>query len=121
MDDMIRHSAAVRRGTPNCLHRWRHAIYELSAQCGDCHPQRRATSWLKQDAISIKLEGGVEMADRIHGIVNAGIPAGGHLGLTPQSASALGGHKVQGGKPNRPKRSSILPKHLSRRGLRHPP
>jgi 3-methyl-2-oxobutanoate hydroxymethyltransferase len=45
---------------------------------------------------SIKLEGGVEMADRIHGVVSAGIPAMGHLGLTPQSAAAIGGYKVQG-------------------------
>ena len=45
---------------------------------------------------AIKLEGGVEMADRIEGIVKAGIPAIGHLGLTPQSVSALGGFRVQG-------------------------
>jgi 3-methyl-2-oxobutanoate hydroxymethyltransferase len=45
---------------------------------------------------SIKLEGGAEMADRIEGIVKAGIPAIGHLGLTPQSVSALGGFRVQG-------------------------
>jgi 3-methyl-2-oxobutanoate hydroxymethyltransferase len=45
---------------------------------------------------AIKLEGGVEMADRIHGIASAGIPAIGHLGLTPQSVSALGGFRVQG-------------------------
>ena len=44
----------------------------------------------------IKLEGGKEMADRIRGIVGAGIPAIGHLGLTPQSASALGGFRLQG-------------------------
>lgn len=36
------------------------------------------------------------MADRIKGIVDAGIPAIGHLGLTPQSVAALGGFKVQG-------------------------
>ena len=44
----------------------------------------------------IKLEGGEEMADRIQAIVRSGIPAMGHLGLTPQSASALGGFRVQG-------------------------
>jgi 3-methyl-2-oxobutanoate hydroxymethyltransferase len=36
------------------------------------------------------------MADRVAGIVAAGIPAMGHLGLTPQSVSALGGFRVQG-------------------------
>jgi 3-methyl-2-oxobutanoate hydroxymethyltransferase len=45
---------------------------------------------------AIKLEGGAAMADRIKGIVDSGIPAVGHLGLTPQSVSALGGFKVQG-------------------------
>jgi 3-methyl-2-oxobutanoate hydroxymethyltransferase len=45
---------------------------------------------------AIKLEGGAEMADRMAGIVAAGIPAMGHLGLTPQSVSALGGFRVQG-------------------------
>jgi 3-methyl-2-oxobutanoate hydroxymethyltransferase len=45
---------------------------------------------------AIKLEGGAAMADRIRGIVDSGIPAIGHLGLTPQSVSALGGFKVQG-------------------------
>jgi 3-methyl-2-oxobutanoate hydroxymethyltransferase len=45
---------------------------------------------------AIKLEGGAEMADRMAGIVSAGIPAMGHLGLTPQSVSALGGFRLQG-------------------------
>jgi 3-methyl-2-oxobutanoate hydroxymethyltransferase len=45
---------------------------------------------------AIKLEGGAAMADRIRGIVDAGIPAIGHLGLTPQSVSALGGFRLQG-------------------------
>jgi 3-methyl-2-oxobutanoate hydroxymethyltransferase len=45
---------------------------------------------------AIKLEGGAEMASRIEGIVHSGIPAIGHLGLTPQSVSALGGYRVQG-------------------------
>jgi 3-methyl-2-oxobutanoate hydroxymethyltransferase len=44
----------------------------------------------------VKLEGGAEMADRVAGIARAGIPVIGHLGLTPQSASALGGFRLQG-------------------------
>jgi 3-methyl-2-oxobutanoate hydroxymethyltransferase len=44
----------------------------------------------------VKLEGGSEMADRALGCVKAGIPVMGHLGLTPQSASSLGGFRVQG-------------------------
>jgi 3-methyl-2-oxobutanoate hydroxymethyltransferase len=45
---------------------------------------------------SIKLEGGVEVADRVEAIAKVGIPVMGHLGLTPQSAGALGGFRVQG-------------------------
>jgi 3-methyl-2-oxobutanoate hydroxymethyltransferase len=45
---------------------------------------------------AVKLEGGAEMADKVEGIARAGIPVMGHLGLTPQSASALGGFRVQG-------------------------
>lgn len=44
----------------------------------------------------IKLEGGVEVADTVKGIVDAGIPVMGHIGLTPQTVSKLGGFKIQG-------------------------
>ena len=44
----------------------------------------------------MKLEGGVEYADRIKAITQAGIPVVAHIGLTPQSFNALGGYKVQG-------------------------
>lgn len=44
----------------------------------------------------VKLEGGGEMAPRIKAIVDAGIPVMGHIGLTPQTASAMGGMMVQG-------------------------
>lgn len=45
---------------------------------------------------AVKLEGGVDFAPVVRGIVNAGIPVQGHVGLTPQTASALGGFKMQG-------------------------
>jgi 3-methyl-2-oxobutanoate hydroxymethyltransferase len=44
----------------------------------------------------VKLEGGEEMAERVRAISRSGIPVMGHIGLTPQSASALGGFKAQG-------------------------
>lgn len=44
----------------------------------------------------IKLEGGVDFAPTVEAIVKAGIPVQGHIGLTPQTASALGGFKMQG-------------------------
>jgi len=95
MDDMIRHSAAVRRGTPNIfvVGDMPYMSYQPSVELA----VRNAGRFMAEASCdAIKLEGGVEMADRIQGIVNAGIPAMGHLGLTPQSAAALGGYKVQG-------------------------
>jgi len=95
MDDMIRHSQAVRRGAPNTfvIGDMPYMSYQPSIETAI----RSAGRFMAEAACdAIKLEGGVEMADRIEGIVRAGIPAIGHLGLTPQSVSALGGYKVQG-------------------------
>ncbi len=44
----------------------------------------------------IKLEGGREVADTVKAIVDAGVPVMGHIGLTPQTVSKLGGFKIQG-------------------------
>jgi 3-methyl-2-oxobutanoate hydroxymethyltransferase len=95
MDDMIRHSQAVRRGAPNVfvVGDMPYMSYQPSVESA-IRSAGRFMSEASCDAI--KLEGGVEMADRIAGIVKAGIPAIGHLGLTPQSVAALGGYRVQG-------------------------
>lgn len=95
MDDMIRHSQAVRRGAPNVwiVGDMPYMSYQPSVESAI----RNAGRFMAEAACDcIKLEGGIEMADRISGISHAGIPAVGHLGLTPQSASMLGGFRVQG-------------------------
>ncbi|MCB1727826.1 MAG: 3-methyl-2-oxobutanoate hydroxymethyltransferase, partial [Gammaproteobacteria bacterium] len=47
-------------------------------------------------AHAVKLEGGAAVVPAVTRIIEAGIPVMGHLGLTPQSVEALGGHRVQG-------------------------
>jgi len=95
MDDMIRHSQAVRRGAPTAflVGDMPYMSYQPSVETAI----RSAGRFMAEAACdAIKLEGGIEQADKIRGIVSAGIPAIGHLGLTPQSVSALGGYRVQG-------------------------
>ena len=95
MDDMIRHAQAVRRGSSNAwlIGDMPYMSYQPSVETAI----RNAGRFMAEAACdSIKLEGGKEMADRVTGIVAAGIPVMGHLGLTPQSAGALGGFRVQG-------------------------
>ncbi len=95
MDDMMRHTAAVRRGAPNAwiVGDMPYMSYQPSVETAI----RSAGRFMAETGCdSIKLEGGASMADRIKGIVDAGIPAIGHLGLTPQSVSSLGGFKLQG-------------------------
>ncbi len=95
MEDMIRHAQAVRRGSPNVwlIGDMPYMSYQPSVETAI----RNAGRFMAEAGCdAIKLEGGIEMADRIADIVRAGIPAMGHLGLTPQSASALGGFRVQG-------------------------
>jgi len=95
MEDMIRHTQAVRRGSPNAwlIGDMPYMSYQPSVETAI----RNAGRFMAEASCdAIKLEGGAEMADRMAGIVRAGIPAMGHLGLTPQSVSALGGFRVQG-------------------------
>lgn len=95
MEDMIRHAQAVRRGAPNAwlIGDMPYMTYQPSVESAI----RNAGRFMAEAGCdAIKLEGGIEMADRLAGIVRAGIPAMGHLGLTPQSVSAQGGFRVQG-------------------------
>jgi len=95
MDDMIRHTAAVRRGSPTSwlIGDMPYMSYQPSVETAI----RNAGRFMAETGCdAVKLEGGVEMADRMAGIAKAGIPVMGHLGLTPQSVSSLGGFRVQG-------------------------
>jgi 3-methyl-2-oxobutanoate hydroxymethyltransferase len=95
MEDMIRHTQAVRRGAPHVflIGDMPYMSYQPSVETAI----RNAGRFMAEAACdAVKLEGGAEMADRVAGLVSAGIPTFGHLGLTPQSASALGGFRLQG-------------------------
>jgi 3-methyl-2-oxobutanoate hydroxymethyltransferase len=95
MDQCIFHCDAVRRGAPNTF-----VIGDmpfLSYQVSDEKAVENAGRFLKEANVdAIKLEGGVRVVSRIKAIVEAGILVVGHIGLTPQSSGALGGHKAQG-------------------------
>ncbi|MBT7260894.1 MAG: 3-methyl-2-oxobutanoate hydroxymethyltransferase [Desulfobacula sp.] len=95
MDQCIVHCDAVRRGAPNTF-----IIGDMpfmSYQTCDVDAVYNAGRFLKEaDVDAIKLEGGTRVASRIKAIVDAGIVVIGHIGLTPQSSGALGGHKAQG-------------------------
>ncbi|NLE44255.1 MAG: 3-methyl-2-oxobutanoate hydroxymethyltransferase [Chloroflexi bacterium] len=103
MDDMIRHAQAVRRGAP---HVWLvgdmpYMSYQPSTEAAI----RNAGRFMAEAGCdAVKLEGGREMADRVAAIVASGIPVMGHLGLTPQSAGALGGFRLQGKDAHKAKR-----------------
>ncbi len=95
MDVMIVHAQAVRRGapTPWLIGDMPYMSYQPSVETAI----RNAGRFMAEAACdAVKLEGGAEVADRVEALVKVGIPVMGHLGLTPQSASALGGFRVQG-------------------------
>jgi len=95
MDEMIHHSKAVRRGNKYAflVGDMPFGSYQISKE----EAVRNAMRFMKEAGCdAIKLEGGDEVIDATIAIVNAGIPVLGHLGLTPQTISKLGGFRVQG-------------------------
>lgn len=95
MDEMIHHTKAVTRGTKYAL-----VIGDMpfmSYNTSEREAIFNAGRFMKEGgADAVKLEGGVTVKDIVKAIVNAGIPVMGHIGLTPQTISMLGGFKVQG-------------------------
>ncbi len=95
MEECLIHCRAVRRGAPSTF-----VIGDmpfLSYQVSIPDAIRNAGRFLKEASVdAVKLEGGRRVLEQIRGIVNAGILAIGHIGLTPQSSGQLGGFKAQG-------------------------
>jgi 3-methyl-2-oxobutanoate hydroxymethyltransferase len=95
MDEMIHHAKAVRRGASHPF-----LVGDMpfmSYQADAAEAVRNAGRFLKEAGMdAIKLEGGREVVPIVQAIVRAGIPVMGHIGLTPQSVSLLGGYRVQG-------------------------
>jgi 3-methyl-2-oxobutanoate hydroxymethyltransferase len=115
MDDMIRHASAVRRGAPTAF-----VVGDMpymSYQPGNEIAVKNAGRFMAEAGCdAIKLEGGAAMAPRIQAIVEAGIPAIGHLGLTPQSVAALGGFRLQGKSADMAKKIADDAKALEKAG-----
>lgn len=97
MDEMLHHSKAVKRAVRNSF-----LISDMPFMSYNNTRKeaiKNAGRFLKEAGCdAVKLEGGIEVANTIKHIIKAGIPVLGHLGLTPQTVSMLGGYKVQGRK-----------------------
>lgn len=96
LEDMIRHSAAVRRGAPDAF-----VVVDmpfLSYQVSPDEALRNCGRVIRETgAQAVKLEGGgPRIRETVGRLVETGIATMGHIGLTPQSVHALGGYRVQG-------------------------
>ena len=95
MEDMLHHTKAVARGTKNAL-----VIGDMpfmSYHISKREALRNAARFIQEGgARAVKLEGGINVAEKVEKIVGCGIPVMGHIGLTPQSVHQLGGFKIQG-------------------------
>jgi 3-methyl-2-oxobutanoate hydroxymethyltransferase len=95
LDELLMLASAVRRGlrTPLLIGDLPFGSYEASNEqaIGSAH------RFVKEAGVdAVKLEGGGAMAERARAIVRAGVPVMGHVGLTPQTATSLGGYRAQG-------------------------
>ena len=95
MDEMVMLGKAVRRGlkTPLMVGDMPMGSYEASNELAVQNAQRLVKETGCQ---AVKLEAGGVVVERARALVNSGILVMGHVGLTPQTATALGGYKAQG-------------------------
>jgi 3-methyl-2-oxobutanoate hydroxymethyltransferase len=99
LGQLIYHGRIVRRTVSRAL-----VVVDLpfmSYQVSVEQAKRNAGRVLKRTgAGAVKLEGGEAFAPTVAALVESGIPVMGHLGFTPQSVHALGGHRIQGKQPD---------------------
>jgi 3-methyl-2-oxobutanoate hydroxymethyltransferase len=101
IEDMVRHTEAVARAQPPQL-----VVSDLpwaSYHSGAGKAVENAVRLVRAGAGAVKLEGGVKRLKVMRAILDTEIPVMGHIGLTPQSFHAMGGHRVQGRLPNEAK------------------
>lgn len=94
MEDMIHHAKAVRRGAANTF-----IVVDMpfmSYPTVELALKNAGRLIQEGGADAVKLEGGEHFAPVVEALVQAGVPVVGHIGLTPQTATQLGGFKVQG-------------------------
>jgi 3-methyl-2-oxobutanoate hydroxymethyltransferase len=95
MEEMIHHAKAVVRGAKQCfiVCDMPFMSYQISVE----ETVRNAGRIMKETGVdAIKLEGGLDIKEKVKAIVAAGIPVMGHIGLLPQRISHIGRYKVQG-------------------------
>ncbi|KFZ40497.1 MULTISPECIES: 3-methyl-2-oxobutanoate hydroxymethyltransferase [Thermoactinomyces] len=95
LDDMLHHTKAVTRGAKKAM-----VIADLpfaTAHLPEGEVLKSAARLMQEGlAYGVKMEGGIEIVDKVNNLTMAGIPVMGHLGLTPQSVNQLGGYLIQG-------------------------
>lgn len=98
VDQVIHYSKPVVKGAPNTF-----IISDMPFGSYNVSPEQAIENanrmMMETGCDAVKIEGGKRMAETVRRVVEAGIPVCGHIGLTPQTATSLGGFKVQGGTP----------------------
>ncbi len=115
MDEMLHHAKAVKRAVKRAF-----LIGDMPFMSYNVNTEKaieNAGRFLKEAGCeAVKLEGGLEVAETVSCIVKAGISVLGHIGLTPQTVSKLGGYKVQGKEAKKAKKMINSAKKLEEAG-----
>lgn len=103
VDEMLHHIKAVVCGTKHALIVGDMPFMSYHVSIEDA--MRNAGRFIQEGGSqAVKMEGGVNVAEKVRRVVQCGIPVMGHIGLTPQSINQLGGYKIQGKTPEAAKR-----------------